>query len=82
MLVPSQTVTENILLGLSKPRFLMPLAELDKEVLALQEQYGLKVDPKAKIWQLSVGEQQRVEILKVLYRGPKVLILGRTDRRS
>jgi simple sugar transport system ATP-binding protein len=75
MLVPSQTVTENIQLGLSRPRFFMPLAELDKEVLALQEQYGLKVDPKAKIWQLSVGEQQRVEILKMLYRGAKVLIL-------
>src|SRR5512136_106844 len=75
MLVPSQTVTENILLGLSRPRFFMPMAELDKEVLALQEQYGLKVDPKAKIWQLSVGEQQRVEILKMLYRGAKVLIM-------
>ena len=41
----------------------------------MQEQYGLKVDPKAKIWQLSVGEQQRVEILKMLYRGAKVLIM-------
>jgi energy-coupling factor transporter ATP-binding protein EcfA2 len=40
----------------------------------LQEQYGLRVDPKAKIWQLSVGEQQRVEILKTLYRGANVLI--------
>jgi len=75
MLVPSQTVTENILLGLSKPRFFMPMAELDKEVLALQERYGLKVDPKARIWQISVGEQQRVEILKMLYRGAKVLIM-------
>jgi simple sugar transport system ATP-binding protein len=75
MLVPSQTVTENIVLGLSKPRFRLALAELDKQVLVLQEQYGLKVDPKAKIWQLSVGEQQRVEILKTLYRGAKVLIM-------
>jgi ABC-type uncharacterized transport system ATPase subunit len=66
MLVPSQTVTENIVLGLDAPRFVMNLAELDKRILALQEQYGLKVDPKAKIWQLSVGEQQRVEILKML----------------
>jgi ABC-type uncharacterized transport system ATPase subunit len=41
----------------------------------LEEQYGLRVDPKAKIWQLSVGEQQRVEILKTLYRGANVLIL-------
>jgi ABC-type uncharacterized transport system ATPase subunit len=75
MLVPTQTVTENILLGLDAPRFLLRLSELDKKVLALQEQYGLKVDPKAKIWQLSVGEQQRVEILKMLYRGARVLIM-------
>jgi general nucleoside transport system ATP-binding protein len=75
MLVPSQTVTENIILGLSSPRFTLPMAELDKKVLGLQEQYGLKVDPKAKIWQLSVGEQQRVEVLKTLYRGAKVLIM-------
>ncbi len=75
MLVPSQTVTENIILGLSDPRFFLPLDALDKKILALQEQYGLKVDPKAKIWQLSVGEQQRVEILKMLYRGAKVLIM-------
>ncbi len=75
MLVPSQTVTENIILGLSDPRFFLPLDALDKKILALQEQYGLKVDPKAKIWQLSVGEQQRVEVLKMLYRGAKVLIM-------
>ncbi|MCU0509543.1 MAG: ABC transporter ATP-binding protein [Anaerolineae bacterium] len=75
MLVPSQTVTENIILGLEAPRFVLNMAELDKKILALQEQYGLRVDPKAKIWQLSVGEQQRVEILKMLYRGARVLIL-------
>lgn len=75
MLVPSQTVTENIILGLSDPRFFLPMDKLDKRILDLQEQYGLKVDPKAKIWQLSVGEQQRVEILKMLYRGAKILIM-------
>jgi len=75
MLVPSQTVTENILLGLDKPRFVMNLPEFDRQILALQAQYGLHVDPKAKVWQLSVGEQQRVEILKMLYRGAKVLIM-------
>ena len=75
MLVPTQTVTENIILGLPEPRFFLPMAELNRRILALQEQYGLKVDPKAKIWQLSVGEQQRVEILKMLYRGAKVLIM-------
>ena len=75
MLVPSQTVTENILLGLSEPRFLMRLPEYDARVTELAEEFGLLVDPRAKVWQLSVGEQQRVEILKMLYRGVDVLIM-------
>jgi simple sugar transport system ATP-binding protein len=75
MLVPTQTVTENILLGLDEPKFFMKLADYDKKVLALQEQFGLHVDPTAKIWHLSVGEQQRVEILKTLYRGANILIM-------
>ncbi|MBP6472016.1 MAG: ABC transporter ATP-binding protein [Chloroflexi bacterium] len=75
MLVPTQTVTENILLGLDQPRFFMRLKEYDQKVLALQDQFGLRVDPTAKIWQLSVGEQQRVEILKTLYRGANILIM-------
>ena len=75
MLVPNQTVTENILLGLNEPRFRMNLKKYDQKVLALQEQFGLRVDPAALIWQISVGEQQRVEILKTLYRGVKILIM-------
>lgn len=75
MLVPSQTVTENILLGLSKPQFLLPLARYDQQITELGERFGLRVDPRARIWQLSVGEQQRVEILKMLYRGTDVLIM-------
>jgi simple sugar transport system ATP-binding protein len=75
MLVPSQSVTENILLGLNDPRFRMRLPEFNKKVAQMAEQYGLHVDPDAKIWQLSVGEQQRVEILKMLYRGADVLIM-------
>jgi len=75
MLVPTQTVTENILLGLNEPRFFMNLATYDKKIVALQEQFGLYVDPTVKIWQLSVGEQQRVEILKTLYRGADILIM-------
>lgn len=75
MLVPSQTVTENILLGLDEPRFLMRLNEYDKKIADLGSKFGLKVDPRAKIWQLSVGEQQRVELLKMLYRGADVLIM-------
>ena len=75
MLVPSQTVTENILLGLDEPRFFMRLNEYHKKIADLGDQFGLKVDPRAKIWQLSVGEQQRVELLKMLYRGANVLIM-------
>lgn len=75
MLVPSQTVTENILLGLDEPRFLLRLSEFDKKVAEVSERFGLKVDPRAKVWQLSVGEQQRVEILKMLYRGAEILIM-------
>ena len=75
MLVPSQTVTENVLLGLDDPRFFMRLSEYDEKIESLGEQFGLKVDSRAKIWQLSVGEQQRVELLKMLYRGADVLVM-------
>ncbi|MEO8572241.1 MAG: ATP-binding cassette domain-containing protein, partial [Chloroflexota bacterium] len=64
-LVPSQTVTENILLGLDRPRFRLQPGRSEAEVGRLAAQFGLAVDPGAKIWQLSVGEQQRVEILKM-----------------
>ena len=75
MLVPSQTVTENIVLGLDDPRFLLRLPKFDQKIAALGEQYGLRVDPRARIWQISVGEQQRVELLKMLYRGANILIM-------
>ena len=74
-LVPSQTVTENILLGLDHPRFLLHERRSEAEVAALAARFGLRVDPRAKVWQLSVGEQQRVEILKLLYRGARILIM-------
>ena len=74
-LVPSQTVTENILLGLDRPRFRLQARRSEAEVGRLADQFGLRVDPRAKIWQLSVGEQQRVEILKLLYRGARILIM-------
>jgi ABC-type uncharacterized transport system ATPase subunit len=75
MLVPSQTVTENILLGLDKPRFILNLKGYEKTIGDLGERFGLRVDPRAKIWQLSVGEQQRVELLKMLYRGADILVM-------
>jgi ABC-type uncharacterized transport system ATPase subunit len=75
MLVPSHTVAENMVLGLDRPRFLLNLSGIEEQVKALGEQYGLPVNPHAKIWELSVGEQQRVEVLKILFRGAKVLIM-------
>ncbi len=75
MLVPSQTVTENILLGLDRPRLRLNLSAYDKDIAELSERFRLHVDPRTKVWQLSVGEQQRVEILKMLYRGAQVLIM-------
>ena len=75
MLVPSQSVTENILLGLDEPRFHVNLSKYDRIVTELGERYGMAVDANAKVWQLSVGEQQRVEILKMLYRGAEILIM-------
>lgn len=75
MLVPTQTVTENVLLGLRAVGFVLNMARLEEEVRQLGEQYGLPIDPRAYIWQLSVGEQQRVEIIKMLYRGANILIL-------
>lgn len=75
MLVPSQTVAENVVLGLRDLNFIVNTAQIEADVRHLGEQYGLPIDPRAGIWQLSVGEQQRVEIIKVLYRGANLLIL-------
>ena len=74
-LVPSMTVTENILLGLDRPQFRLDLPRYEAKVAELARAVGLKVHPAAKVWQLSVGEQQRVEILKMLYRGVRILIM-------
>src|SRR5262245_35175290 len=74
-LVPSLTVTENVILGLRDTPFRLNLGASERRVAELAERTGLRVNPRARIWQLSVGEQQRVEILKMLYRGARVLIL-------
>ncbi len=76
MLVPSLTVAENVALGLPSSRGLLTdLDRVARRIDELAEAYGLKVDPGAYIWQLAVGQQQRVEILKALYRGADLLIL-------
>ena len=73
-LVAPFTVAENIVLG-HDPAFVLRRAEIEGRVRALSQQFGLDVDPTARIWQLSVGEQQRVEIVKALYRDARILIL-------
>jgi len=77
-LVEPFTVAENVVLGDHRDigrSFLIHPRLIERRVAELGEQYGLAVDPRARIWQLSVGEQQRVEILKALYREARVLIL-------
>lgn len=76
MLVEPFTVTQNIILGSEPTKYgQINLKVAEKEVQELSDRYGLRVDPKAKIRDISVGMQQRVEILKMLYRGADVLIL-------
>jgi simple sugar transport system ATP-binding protein len=84
MLVPPLTVTENIMLGqetkVASTRLLGPIAMLDRrkvscDINALSHQYGLMVDPEAVVQDLPVGAQQRVEIIKALYRNADILIL-------
>jgi general nucleoside transport system ATP-binding protein len=77
MLIPVMTVAENIVLGAEPTR---PGGLLDERVAAgrvreLSEQFGLSVDPTALVGEITVGQQQRVEILKALYRGAELLIL-------
>lgn len=75
MLVSTMTVAENIILGMRDLPFLSDLNVVIARIEELSKRYGLQVDPRAYIWQLSVGEQQRVEILKLIYRGAEILIL-------
>lgn len=76
MLVPVMTVAENIILGMDMPREpLIDLRQASNRLVEISKSYGLSIDPSAKIWQLSVGTQQRVEIIKALYKGARVLIL-------
>lgn len=73
-LVKPFTVAENIVLGMDRVKILKT-RELEKQVKELSEEYKIKINPSSAIWQLSIGEQQRVEILKILYRKADILIL-------
>lgn len=76
MLVDTLTVAQNVALGLpSSKRMLTDLDRVSARIIELAELYGLQVDPDAYVWQLSVGQQQRVEIIKALYRQASLMIL-------
>ncbi len=75
MLVEPFTVAENMLLGKEGQRTWLETTAVEREISELGRRYGLGVDPRARVWQLSVGEQQRVEILRLLARGARILIL-------
>ena len=76
MLIPVMTVAENVVLA-SEPRkgALLDVAAAEERVRDLSERFGLRVDPRARVEDIGVGQQQRVEILRVLHRGADVLIL-------
>ena len=77
-LVPPFTVAENVILGDHRgegKKFMVHPRRIERRVAELGERYRIAVDPRARVWQLSIGEQQRVEILKALYREAQILIL-------
>ncbi|MBQ7447822.1 MAG: ATP-binding cassette domain-containing protein, partial [Eubacterium sp.] len=74
-LIPTLSAAENIFLYSDKKSFFLKQDELQKEIAACSKDFNLEVDAAAKVWQLSVGEQQRVEIVKLLYQGMEILIL-------
>ena len=74
-LIPTLTVAENVYLYSGKKSFFLNRDKMEKEIRECSGQYNLQVTPEAYVWQLSVGEQQRVEIIKLLHQGAEVLIL-------
>ena len=76
MLARPLSVTENVMLGKKSRRgILLDTRETARELQELSDKYRMGIDPNSKIWQLSVGEQQRVEIMTALYMGAEILIL-------
>jgi simple sugar transport system ATP-binding protein len=75
MLVQNHTAAENVALGFPEAPFLFTAREVARRMREFSGRYGLAVNPRARIWQLSAGEQQRVEILKALLAGADLLIL-------
>lgn len=75
MLIQNHSVLENIALGYEKTPFFFPKIRIREQVVAFAEKFNFSIDPTKKIWQLSAGEQQRVEIIKALLNGADLLIL-------
>jgi ABC-type uncharacterized transport system ATPase subunit len=75
MLVQNHSAAENVALGFPESPFFFPAREVARRMQEFSRRYGLAVNPRARIWQLSAGEQQRVEILKALLAGADLLIL-------
>src|SRR5699024_9142783 len=75
MLIPRFTVTENVILGAEGPVTMLDRAAAARHVAEIARSYGLRIDPDAKIENIPVGLQQRVEILRALYQGSEILIL-------
>ena len=80
MLVPTLTVAENVALGLGGARGWQTCSRSRSAWIEVSEQYGLQINADAYIWQLAVGERQRAEILKALYRDAKLLVLDEPTR--
>lgn len=75
-LIPNMTVLQNIILGLKEEGYpFIKTVEINEKIQGLAGRYGLKIDTEKKVSELSIGEQQRVEIIKALYRGAELLIL-------
>jgi ABC-type uncharacterized transport system ATPase subunit len=74
-LIPAHSVIENILLGHPRAGNILNLKRAETEILEISSKYGFIIDLNAKVWQLSEGEKQVVEILKALYRGAEILIM-------
>src|SRR5260221_11860025 len=74
MLIPAFTVIENIALSLNNQGFLLNKNEIEKGIRAISDKYNFGIDPRSYIWQLSIGAQQKVEIIKLLMGGARLLI--------
>lgn len=74
-LIPSHTVLENIILGLKEVGLIINYKAISEKIRRLAESYGWRINPNAYVWQLTAGEKQQVELLKLLYRDAKILIL-------